>query len=267
MLHARGHTGAALQQLAGILARLQAIASPRAVQAIPIVRSWHGRLPLLAGDLFAAQRSLEDLGRVEENDSPSSRPMARILAARVLLATGRHQDALSRIDTLLTLAQEQRRVRQALEIRVLKAQALAACRRGPEARQELQLVLAHACGEGFMRLFLDEDPSLAALLRSLLPSLHGAALRSYARSILQAFGTAPGAPATAAAGALPIEPLSAQEERVLRLLAAGRSNPEIAGELFVSVNTVKGHVKSIYGKLNVRNRLEAAGAARRLTPR
>jgi LuxR family maltose regulon positive regulatory protein len=172
---------------------------------------------------------------------------------------------MSRLDTLLSLAQEQRRVRQALEIRVLKAQALAACRRGHEARQELQLVLAQCCGEGFMRLFLDEGPSLAALLRSLLPSLHGAALRSYARSILRAFGTVP--EATTAPDTLPIEPLSAQEERVLRLLAAGRSNPEIAGELFVSVNTVKGHVKSLYGKLNVRNRLEAADAARRLAPR
>jgi len=128
-------------------------------------------------------------------------------------------------------------------------------------------VLAQCCGEGFMRLFLDESPSLAALLRSLLPSLHGAALRSYARAILRAFGAVPEAPATAAAGALPIEPLSAQEERVLRLLAAGRSNPEIAGELFVSVNTVKGHVKSLYRKLNVRNRLEAADAARRLAQR
>ena len=128
-------------------------------------------------------------------------------------------------------------------------------------------MLAQCCGEGFMRLFLDEGPPLAALLRSLLPSLHGAALRSYARSILQAFGAVPEAPAAAAAGTLPIEPLSAQEERVLRLLAAGRSNPEIAGELFVSVNTVKGHVKSLYRKLNVRNRLEAAEAARRLAPR
>ncbi len=267
VLHARGHTGAALQQLTGILARLQAISSPRAVQALPIVRSWQGRLQLLAGDLFAAQRGFEDLGRVEENDSPSSRAMVQILAARVLLSQGQHQGALSRLETLLTLAQEQRRVRQALEIRVLKSLALAACRRGPEARQELHLVLAQCCGEGFMRLFLDEGPSLAALLRSLLPSLHGPALRSYARSILQAFGAVPEAPAMAAADTLPIEPLSTQEERVLRLLAAGRSNPEIAGELFVSVNTVKGHVKSLYRKLNVRHRLEAADAARRIAQR
>ena len=117
-----------------------------------------------------------------------------------------------------------------------------------------------------MRLFLDEGEPMAALLRSLLPSLREPALRSYARTILQAFDAARQSPATVpAAGALaPIAPLSAQEQRVLRLLAAGRSNPEIARELFVSVNTVKDHVKSLYRKLNVRNRLEATEAARLL---
>ena len=67
-----------------------------------------------------------------------------------------------------------------------------------------------------------------------------------------------------AASALLIEPLSAQEQRVLRLLAAGRSNPEIAQELVVSVNTVKTQAQSIYRKLNVKSRVEAGEAARRL---
>jgi LuxR family maltose regulon positive regulatory protein len=61
-----------------------------------------------------------------------------------------------------------------------------------------------------------------------------------------------------------IEPLSEQEQRVLRLLAAGLSNPEIAGELVISVNTVKTHVKNIYAKLNVNNREDARQAARQL---
>ncbi len=57
--------------------------------------------------------------------------------------------------------------------------------------------------------------------------------------------------------------LSQQEERVLRRLAAGLSNAEIAQELVVSVNTVKTHVKSIYRKLNVNSRRAAREAARR----
>ena len=51
---------------------------------------------------------------------------------------------------------------------------------------------------------------------------------------------------------------------MLRLIAAGRTNIEIAAELVVSVNTVKVHVKSIYRKLNLTNRLEAASTARDL---
>ena len=61
-----------------------------------------------------------------------------------------------------------------------------------------------------------------------------------------------------------IEPLSPQEERVLRLLAAGLSNVEMARELIVSINTIKTQVKSIYRKLDVHSRAEARDAARRL---
>jgi len=61
-----------------------------------------------------------------------------------------------------------------------------------------------------------------------------------------------------------ISPLSTQEERVLRLLATGWSNQEIARELIISVNTVKYHIKHLYQKLGVSNRLQASEAARHL---
>ena len=61
-----------------------------------------------------------------------------------------------------------------------------------------------------------------------------------------------------------MEAISQQELRVLRLLAAGLSNADIARELIVSTNTVKTHVKSIYRKLNVNSRNEAREVAREL---
>jgi LuxR family maltose regulon positive regulatory protein len=70
-------------------------------------------------------------------------------------------------------------------------------------------------------------------------------------------------PGRVAAGAL-LEPLSDRERAVLRLLPTLLSNTEIAGELFVSVNTVKTHVKSVYRKLDVRSRREAVARAREL---
>ena len=60
------------------------------------------------------------------------------------------------------------------------------------------------------------------------------------------------------------EPLTERELDVLRLLAAGRSNPEIARILYVEVNTVKTHVKSLFGKLGVHSRVQAAQRAQEL---
>jgi LuxR family maltose regulon positive regulatory protein len=62
----------------------------------------------------------------------------------------------------------------------------------------------------------------------------------------------------------PIAPLTERERAVLRLLTAGRSNPEIAHTLYVEVNTVKTHLKSLYRKLAVHNREQAARQAREM---
>jgi LuxR family transcriptional regulator, maltose regulon positive regulatory protein len=61
-----------------------------------------------------------------------------------------------------------------------------------------------------------------------------------------------------------IEPLSSREIEVLRLLSAGKTNQEIADNLFLSLNTVKTHVKNIHTKLGSRNRIEAASRAQEL---
>ena len=61
-----------------------------------------------------------------------------------------------------------------------------------------------------------------------------------------------------------VEPLTARELEILRLIAAGRSNPEIAELLYLSLNTVKWHVKNLYGKLGVSSRVEAAARAQEL---
>jgi LuxR family maltose regulon positive regulatory protein len=62
-----------------------------------------------------------------------------------------------------------------------------------------------------------------------------------------------------------VEPLTERELEVLRLLSSGKSNAEIAGHLFVAVGTVKAHTSRIYGKLGVRNRVEAIAKGRELS--
>jgi LuxR family maltose regulon positive regulatory protein len=72
------------------------------------------------------------------------------------------------------------------------------------------------------------------------------------------------APGTTENGPFQLAPLSPQEQKVLRLLAAGNSNAGIARELVVSVNTVRTQIQSIYRKLNVNNRVEASAAAQQI---
>ncbi|HEU5227278.1 MAG TPA: LuxR C-terminal-related transcriptional regulator [Ktedonobacteraceae bacterium] len=152
-----------------------------------------------------------------------------------------------------------------MESQILLSLACAACGESEPARQWLQLALSLAHGAGLLSLFLAEGKPLASLLRQLLPTLQEPGQRSHAQAILRAFTRSDETPSenTSASGLL-VEPLSAQEQRVLRLLAAGWSNQEIARELVVSINTIKDHAKHLYRKLGVSNRVQAGEVARQL---
>jgi LuxR family transcriptional regulator, maltose regulon positive regulatory protein len=76
-------------------------------------------------------------------------------------------------------------------------------------------------------------------------------------------GRTPAAPAAGSPEHLP-EPLSQEEARVLRLLQTSLSAPEIARELYVSVNTIRTHMRHLYDKLGAHRRPEAVNRARAL---
>jgi DNA-binding CsgD family transcriptional regulator/pimeloyl-ACP methyl ester carboxylesterase len=105
----------------------------------------------------------------------------------------------------------------------------------------------------------------AAIPRSRLVLVDGTGVRGDAKQGLEAIeGFLASLPADeeniTAKRALP-DGLSAREAQVLRLIARGRSNPQIAQELTISVNTVQNHVASILSKAGVANRAEAASYA------
>jgi LuxR family maltose regulon positive regulatory protein len=127
--------------------------------------------------------------------------------------------------------------------------------------------------EGYVRVFLDEGRPMQMLLAQWLahadadPLRNYAPLREYAIRLLSQFDAEPLIAAAkekaSPAGDL-IESLSQRELEVLHLMALGRTNKEIAQQLIVAPGTVKAHTSSIYRKLDVANRTEAAARARQL---
>jgi LuxR family maltose regulon positive regulatory protein len=121
-----------------------------------------------------------------------------------------------------------------------------------------------ANAEGYVRLFLDEGDALITLLQTL--TLREPPLRAYRQILLHSVAAARVGKSLSGAGepSLLVAQLSLQEQKVLRLLAAGLSNPEIAQALVVAVTTIRTQVQSIYRKLGVNNRVAASEMARHL---
>ncbi len=106
------------------------------------------------------------------------------------------------------------------------------------------------------RGFLLKDAGPDLLMQAIHAAANGDALiaPSVTARLLAAFAdTTTGAPP-----AQPIEPLTTREEEVLVTVARGRTNSEIADELFISLSTVKTHLASLMRKLEARNRVEIA---------
>src|SRR5215469_15639423 len=226
------------------------------------------RLSLALGDLSAAQRWSSIIAELGEDLRLVQQEREALILARLLIAQDEAIAALRLLEGRQVEAREQGRTRSTLELQVLIALPYPPHKDLPQARQTLKETLTLAQVENYQRLFLDEGETLAALLRAVLLDVREGPLANYVRGLLLPFahqrveqGTPP---SLQIASALLNEPLSPQEQRVLRLLAAGRSNPEIAEALVVSVNTVKTQVQSIYRKLNVNSRWEAREAARHL---
>jgi LuxR family maltose regulon positive regulatory protein len=127
----------------------------------------------------------------------------------------------------------------------------------------LERALTLAEPEGYVRTFVDEGEPMRDLLRHAVAAGISSA---YARRLLSAFEerTPAGFVLQTAAGAGLVEPLTAREVEIVRLVAAGMTNQEIAEQLVISLPTVKRHIANAYGKLGVGHRTEAVARANEL---
>jgi LuxR family transcriptional regulator, maltose regulon positive regulatory protein len=284
---ARGQTAQAQHRLQVLLAQMQPHHPPLLHQEIRVALA---RLQLAALDLTAVEHWSITSAMQRESLPLLLQEQEELLVARLLLAQeqatvprpavpeGSHvrdmagrkskgDETLHLLERRQVEARRQGRTRSDVEMLVLMALLHFAHQRQSQAWQRLREALALAYAEGYQRLFLDEGEPMLALLRAVLPMIGKEPPDTYVRTLLRAFAwqhleqVAPAAAGPPGSARL-IEPLSPQEHRVLRLLVAGFSNPEIAEAMVVSNNTVKTQVQSIYRKLGVSSRKEAREAVR-----
>jgi ATP/maltotriose-dependent transcriptional regulator MalT len=183
--------------------------------------------------------------------------------AQGCLASGRSELVLPRLEGLLETDLQQGRDGAAMAIRAHLAVLYQVKSRNDRAVAVLEPALRLAAREGYLRVFLDAGSRLVPVLRQ--AAAQGIATE-YVGKLLDAFreeGLLAGDPSTKAAPPV-APPLSDRELEVLRLVAAGLSNTEIAGQLFLSVGTVKRHLSNISSKLDATSRSSAVARARGL---
>ena len=249
-------------------------ASPVPAGVLNPAPAQRARLLLAQGDVAAAARWTHETGLHAEDEPRYPREPGYLVLARVLLAQQRPAEALALLDRLHAAAVAQDRVGSVIEAGALRALALAACGQDADAVNALADVLTLACPQGYVRVFADEGPPMAALLARLIAAQRdgqaaaGVPLGCLAR-LQRAFDVGPAGPGPrsgTAPAAVPglVDQLTSRELEVLTMLAAGKSNQAIAGQLVVTLDTVKKHVSHVLGKLGAANRTEAVTRAREL---
>lgn len=248
------------------------------------VAAARAQLSLRRGDLADAVRWAESSGLVLGDTVPpymrEEEYLALVDVAIAQANTGEviaARPALAQLACMVPAAQRAGRAASAIRLLTRTALALDAVSDHQAALALLDEALALAARAGFTRSLLDAGEGVLTLLeRYEQHPLADTGLRAYARQLRgRAIGT-PRLPQPATAEsdrelASPqphtsglVEPLTSREQEVLRLVAEGLSNAEIAERLIVGVGTVKTHINNLFAKLDVRHRAQAIARARTL---
>lgn len=234
---------------------------------------------LQSGDVCGARRSAR---RARALPLPALPPGWSVLSEmvegevighiRIAMHRGKTRYALRLLGPQIVEAERKHRIYRLIKLLVLEALTHQAAGHANLARRQLLRALQLAAPGGFVRLFADEGERLFDLLGSDTAAFGGrpgsepepgsvAALVSR----LVAASDHPRSAEPPRGESRLIEPLTDREKKVLAYVADGASNGEVAKRIFVSENTVKFHLKNIYSKLSVANRMQAITAARQLS--
>lgn len=171
--------------------------------------------------------------------------------------------------SLIGEAERHERVTSVIEALILRAYTYYALTRYAEVADTLSQALTLGAQSGYCRIFVDEGKQLLLLLEQFRSQIR--VPHSYLDSILNllrqesynsgVYGNTDKMPVSSSADLMP---LTRRELDILSLLAAGKTNQEIAAECVLALNTVKKHVANILSKLGVANRTQAVILARKM---
>jgi LuxR family maltose regulon positive regulatory protein len=187
-----------------------------------------------------------------------------VMLARVLIAQHDPSAALAVLEPQRQEVEAKGLENRLLRVMIVQSIALYAHGEKEKAVELLGEVLARAEPEGFIRLFVDEGDAMAELLsaavaQGIRPDYVGKLLAAFKGEMKNEQPTA-----SAPGSSFLIEPLSQRELEILKLIAQGLSNREIGERLFLALDTIKGHNRKIFDKLEVQSRTEAIARAREL---
>jgi LuxR family maltose regulon positive regulatory protein len=253
------------------------------------------RLWIAQGRLHEAHQWATARGLAVDDDLSFLRQFEHITLARLLLTSyhrERHertiQAASGLLARLLQAAEAGAWTDSVIEILLLQALTHQACGDIAQALPTLERALLLAEPEGYVRLFVDEGQPMRFLISDFgslqdklwiaqqPPTEQNRKLSVYANRLLAAFDNEPlqeDEPLSVEQIQIQnpkskiqnlVEPLSPRELEVLHLIAQGFSNQEIGARLFLALDTVKGHNRRIFDKLQVQRRTEAVAKARSL---
>lgn len=209
-------------------------------------------LQLRLGHVAAATLTLADLPA----DARDRSEQENLTYARLLLAQGRAEDAHELLQRIEQSAQRQGRLNSLITIYLLQSLTHRGLNRPEAALDYLGQAVCLAAPEGYRRVFLDEGAEVSEMLsqlRHLASAFVGNLLDAFSKEQLLSLSKSP---------QTLIEPLSKTQLTILRLVADGLSNRDIASRLTITEGTTKWHLNQIFGKLNVASRTQAVAQAR-----
>jgi LuxR family transcriptional regulator, maltose regulon positive regulatory protein len=247
-----------------------------------IVEFYAARLNLHMGRIDLAEEWARRRGFVGDLEKVKNTPIQEygelrirkyeyLVLARLWLQQGRPADALELLAEERNLAEQAVRPVLMMEADILAALAYLALGQAEQAGAALEPALVFGQAHGFLRIFLDEGHALAHLLAALRPRITDLEQLAYVDRLLAGFSSPaasmlsqPKLSSTRGPTLVPsrMETPSAREMEVMHLLASGLSTVEIASQLCISLNTLRTHLKSLYGKLDAHSRYEAIEQAR-----